>query len=281
MLTVDGKTHIKRYLASFVPAIGRSIAFGIGSAAENINDTQLQFETGRADVLLTTYDFNQNKLIFKAAVPNEYSGKIYEVGLYTQPSNIAAGNYGGQLITTFDSESEEWFDLDGVSSSLFASTNSRIGLDSMRQGPTAGTTKTDLLRDLELDLSGYSAADLFTVAASINTANVSAMSVVFLTDASNYYTFAFGAQSAGYKFLQANKGSATVTGTPSWANITEVRVTTTATGGAAQVDWDGIRIDDIDTNSPDYVLVSREVITPYTKAAGRTNEIEFAIGVNL
>ena len=281
MLTVDGKTHIKRYLASFVPAIGRSIAFGIGSAAENVNDTKLQFETGRADVVLTTFDFVQNKLIFKAAVPNEYSGKIYEIGLYTQPSNTAAGNYGGQLITSFDSESEEWFDVDGVTSSMYASTNSRIGIDSMRQGPAAGVTKTDILRDLELDLSGYSAADQFTFAASVNTANVSAMSVVFLTDASNYYTFALGAQSAGYKFLQANKGAATVTGTPTWANIAEVRVSTTATGGAAQVDWDGIRIDDIDTNSPDYVLVSREVITPYTKAAGRTNEIEFAIGVNL
>src|SRR5688572_7298790 len=110
MITVDGKVHIKRYLAGFVPAIAQSIAFGLGSAAESVNDTKLQFEVGRTEILLVSYDFVNNKLIFKANVPEDFGGKIYEAALYSTPSNVAAGDSGSRILTTFDSATEDWVD---------------------------------------------------------------------------------------------------------------------------------------------------------------------------
>lgn len=284
-ITNDGKTHIKRYLAGFVPAIARSVAFGIGDQAEAVGQKKLQFEVARTDITLTTYDFVNNRLIFKASVPTDFTGKIYEAAIYSLASNTSAGNFGGQLITSFDSATEDWADATTAAVASYATTNTRIGDDSLRQTPVASASKTDSLKDLELDLSGYSAADQFTFALNVGNTNTSGITFYFLTDASNYYSVAFSGSSvntAGYKFLTVTKSTATPTGNPNWANITEVQVkTTSGSGGGSQIDFDGIRIDDIDSNNPDYIMVSREVITPFTKAAGRTNEIEFSLGVTV
>jgi hypothetical protein len=106
MITTDGKTHIKRYLAGFVPSIAQSIAFGIGETAENVAHTKLTFEVGRSDIVLTSYDFVNNKILYKAPVSEDFAGKIYEVALYSTPANTAAGEFGSRIITTFDSGTE-------------------------------------------------------------------------------------------------------------------------------------------------------------------------------
>jgi hypothetical protein len=136
---------------------------------------------------------------------------------------------------------------------------------------------------LNLDLSGYSAADKFIVALNAGNTNTSSVKLLFLTDASNYYTVTMGAAASGYQVLSVAKSTAVATGTPTWANITEMRVSTTSgAGGASQVDYDGVRIEDTDTLNADYVLVSRELLaSPYTKVDGMTQEIEFSLDVNV
>lgn len=229
MITLDGKVHIKRYLAGFVPSICQSIAFGIGGKSEVNTDTRLQFEIDRSDLTLVSYDFVNNKLIFKANIPDDYLGKIYEVALYSLPENVAAGEFGSRLLTTFDSATEEWVDAGTLLPSTFASTNARVGADSLRQTPGASTTKTDTLQAVNMDLSGYSAADQFSIAFNAGNANTSTVKVRFLTDTSNYYEVNFGTPTASaYNFVSVNKGAASATGTPDWGNITEIRVLTTS-----------------------------------------------------
>ena len=284
MITTDGKAYIKRYLAGFVPNIAQSIAFGLGSKAEAAGDTKLQFEVDRADIVLTSYDFVANKLIFKAPIPDEYAGTIYEVALYSTPSNALAGDYGSRVLTTFDSETEDWVDLSTLLDSTFTASNIRIGADGLRQAPAASGTKTDTLRDISVDLSGYSGADKFVLALNNGNTNASTIRMRLMTDSTNYYDLVFATNPvAGYQVLELNKSAAAVTGTPSWANITEIRAITIANaGGAAQVDLDGFRIDDADTINSDYVMVSRELLsTPFVKQAGRTQEIEFALDVTV
>lgn len=277
----NGKTHIKRYLASFVPAIGRSIAFGIGTAAEAVGDKRLQFETGRSDVILTTYDFVNNKLIFKSNIPTTYSGKINEIALYSMATNPSAGESGGMLITTIDSSTEQWTDTTTALESEFATTNAKLGTDALRQSTASGASKTDSL-DVDIDLSGYSPSDTFVLAYNVQNAFTSDVVVRFMVDDSNYYSFSLGAQTAGYKITSFTKGTATITGTPTWDAITKVRVNSGSTGGAGQVDFDGLRIDDTDTLDQDYVMVARELLsTTFTKVEGRANEIEFALDVSL
>lgn len=283
MITVDGKTHLKRYLAGQVPAICQSIAFGLGGKAEVNTDTKLQFEVGRSDVMLVSYDFVNNKLIFKAEVDDDYSGIIYEVALYSLPENNAAGEFGSRLLTTFDSTTETWIDATSGTAATFNSTFTRLGADSLRHTPALSTTKTDALQAVNVDLSGYSAADRFTIALNAGNTNTASVKALFLTDSSNYYTVNFGAPVSGYQVIEVAKSAATATGTPDWGNITEMRVATTSTaGGASQIDYDGIRVDDSDTLNSDYVMVSRELLaSPYTKVDGMTQEIEFSLDVNV
>jgi hypothetical protein len=283
MIVTNGKIRIKRYLAGYTPVLARSIAFGIGGTAENVNDTKLQFEVGRSDIALIAYDFVNDELIFKADVDAAIGGKIYEAALYSASTNDAAGRFGSRLLTTFDEDLEGWVDATSGVDATYSPTNTRIGTASLNHNPAASGTKTDALSQIFLDFSGNSGADKFVFAFNVNNAFVSSMRFRFLTDASNYYEFALGPQTTGYKIVEATKSSATVTGTPSWDNITEMRVSTTSTsGGAASVDFDGIRIDDEDTLNQDYVMISREVLaSPFTKQEGSSQEIEFSLDVNV
>lgn len=282
MITTDGKVYIKRYLAQLVPSIAQSIAFGSGDAAESGTHTKLSFEVGRSDIVLTSYDFVNNKLIFKAPVPEDFGGKIYEVALFSTPANAAAGEWGSKIITTFDSDTETWADASTAVAGTFNTTNARIGTDALRHAPATGVTKIDTLTDVSLDLSGYSGADKFVLSFNAGNAFASAVRIRFLTDASNYYDVNFGAATAGYKIVEVAKSAATATGTPNWENITEIRAVTTASGGTAQIDFDGLRIEDLDTINPDYVMISRELLAaPFTKVEGMTQEIEFTMDVNV
>lgn len=281
MITTGGKLHIKRYMAGFVPAVAQSIAFGISNTAVNVSDAKLRFEIGRVDIALTSLDLINNKVVYKAALPEDISGVIYEAGIYSVSSDTAAGQYNSKLISTFDSNSEDWIGSD-LSVPVFSTTNARIGGDSLRHSPAAGTSETDVLNQIAFDLSGYSGNDLFVFAFNVGTAFTSSVRFRFMTDASNYYDFNLGAQTAGYKFVELAKSTAVATGAPNWENITSIQVTTSSVGGASQVDFDGIRIEDVDTINPEYVLVSRELlVSPFVKEEGKIQEIEFSLNITV
>lgn len=281
MLTTEGKNHIKRYLAGWVPSIAECVTFGIGNKVESPADTKLHLEALRVPTSFVNYDFATNKLVFKASVPDEYLGKVYEVGLYSLIQDPS--EYGSRIITTFDSGTEAWINLSDSSSSAFGTAAVRIGADSLQQAPAASNTVTSSLTNVALDLSGFSGSDSFTFAYSCADNNANQISFRFLTDASNYYAFNMGVQTSGYKIVEANKSTATVTGVPSWANITEIQVITTAksTGGTS-VEFDAIRLEDRDSTNLEYVLVARKVLTtPATKIDGQSLDLEYSFDISI
>ncbi len=277
MISTNGKLHIKRYMAHQVPDIAKAISVGIGQVAENVAHTALQFEVGRADIKLISYDYVNNKIVFKASIPQEISGKIYEVGLWSQSISIAAGEYYSRLLTTFDSGSEAW------SAGSYQTANARIGVDSLRFTPSASATVSGALNNLLIDLSGNSGADLFSIAYYNGNANVANFKIRFKTDNSNYYTIQITSPATGYQVSTVAKSATTVTGNPSWSNITALEVEVVAgAGGAASIDFDGVRIEDTDTIDPSYLMVAREaLVSPVTKTAGRVQDIEFSIPVTV
>lgn len=281
MLTTEGKLHIKRYLAGYVPVIAQSMSFGIGTSAESLSDIALQLESTKASINLTAYDFALNKLVYKAAVPEEYIGKIYEVGIYSLEVDPAAGEFSSRTLTTFDSATEDWKDS-GVDS-VFSMTNARIGGDSLSHTPAISGFITSTLSNISIDLSGYSSADTFNFAFNAGNAHTTNIRYRFLTDASNYYDFNTSAQSSGYKVLEFTKGSAAPNGSPDWSNITEIQVTTTSSGGgSASVEHDAIRIEDKDAASLDYILIARKVLaSPVTKVPGMSLDVEFTLDVSI
>jgi len=277
MITTKGKLIVKRYLAKQIADIARSISVGVGQTAESTSSTLLQFEMGRSDINIVSFDYVNNKLVFKASIPQELSGKIYEVGIWSQPTSTAAGNYTSRLLTSFDSASEVW------STGTFQSANARLGADALRLAPSASATAVSAMTNLFLDLSGNSGADQFNIAYYNGNAFTANFKVRFKTDASNYYTIQVTSPATGYQVSVVNKSAATTTGAPSWANITSIEVEVVATsGGAAAFDFDGLRIEDTDTIDSNYVLVARELLgSPVTKVAGRVMDIEFSLPVTV
>jgi hypothetical protein len=277
MLTAKGKTFIKRYLAGQAGNVVGAISVGCGGTAATINDVRLQFEFARIPVAITTYDFTTDSLVFKGSLDETISGKIYEVGLWTSEVNSAAGNQASREVTSFDLANEAW------TNETPESTIARIGVDSLKHTPALSTTVTSVLSGLTLDFSGSSSLDTFVVAYNVDNAFCANMKIKFLTDSSNYYTFTITSPSVGYSFASFQKGTATVTGTPDWSNINQVEVDTTATsGGSASVEWDGIRIEDVDTLAPEYGLVARFVPASFvTKTDGLVQDIEYSLAVSL
>ncbi len=277
MITAAGKTFIKRYLAGQAGTMVGAMSVGIGDTAATLNDTRMQFEFARVPVAVIDYDFVNDQLIFKGTLDEEIEGKIYEVGIWTAEVNSAAGNQESKLLTSFDSATEDW----GVET--FASTNTRIGVDSMRHTPVLSTTSSNILTGITLDLIDYSSLDTFVLAYYVANSFTANIKVRIRTDSSNYYEFTVTSPTTGYKFSTFTKGSATVVGAPSWANINEIEIRTTATaGGTASVDYDGLRIEDVDSVAPEYGLVAHYIPSvPVVKLEGIVQDFEYALPVTI
>lgn len=277
MITANGRRFIKRFLAGQSGTLVGAISIGIGNTAASLNDQRMQFEVARVPVAVSDYDFATDQLIYKGVLGEGVEGAIYEVGLWTAEVNTNAGNQMSRLITTFDSETEEW------SVETFDTANTRIGVDSMKQTPAANSTSSSILTGITLDLSQYTSLDTFVLAFFNANTNASNIKIRFRTDAANYYEFTISGLTAGYKFASFTKGSASVVGAPDWSNINEIEVRTTAVaGGSASVQFDGIRLEDTDTIAPEYGLIARTVLaTPIIKTEGIVREIEYALSVNI
>jgi hypothetical protein len=284
LITTEGKAHIKRYLAGYVPYIGGSIAFGIGAAPETINDRNLQYEVSKVDVNSISYNFATNAVVFKAPLPTAGAFKTYEMGLYA-PRVDATNTFTSKVITSFDSVNENWRSEDG-SPATYSTPNSRIGADALLHSPAGGQSQASNLSNITQDFSANAASDRFSFAYSVFNANTNYIGFNFYTDANNYYTFAFGGNdvnSVGYRIMSREKGSAQVTGVPNWERITKIVVSTgSAASGQSNVEYDGIRLDSSNTYGLDNILVARKVLsTPVTKLLGQPQDIEFNLGVNI
>jgi hypothetical protein len=282
MITNEGKLQIKRYLAEYVTSIAGSMVFGIGTVAEAADDTALQLEIDSSPINLVSYDFVNNQIVYKAEIPETYEGKIYEVGIYSLESDPTNAEYASRLITTFDSATEDWEDSTGTPAT-FGSTSTRVGSDSLLFAPTANASTTFNLNEIELDLSGYSGADRFVLAYNVANTNTTQITLRFYTDTGNFYAASLGSQTAGYKIITIPKSTFVVTGTPSWENITKIQlVVTSGSGGASSVEFDAIRINDVDSPITDYVLVSRKVLdAPVTTIAGMAQDMEFRVNLTV
>lgn len=283
MITLNGKTYIKRYLAAQVPSIGSCIAYGLGTSPAAAGDSGMHFEMGRADVTLTSYDFTNDRVIFKATLPDTAGGEIHEVALWSTNENSQAGNFSSKLLASFDSDSETWVNNVDGTPALYSTEGARIGADALNVTPAAGQTVGFILNDLVLDLSGNSGADVFKFAYNVGLSSTppASITVRFRTDSANYYYYVIATPGTGYHIDSLLKGNALVNGTPNWSSIIGIEIIVVAgAAGAADVDFDGIRIEDTDSVNPDYVMIAREVLaTPYVKVEGQSQEVEFSLKV--
>src|SRR6478609_9273718 len=126
-----------------VPSIADQIAVGVDTATESAGDKRLAFEIAREDISIVSYDFVNDKLIFKSPMPN-VAMTVEEICLIAQQNGPQ--NYG-RLLSTFDSATEDW-----TGATWLAANNVRIGVDALNHTPSASGSTTST-GSLVMDLS--------------------------------------------------------------------------------------------------------------------------------
>lgn len=274
LLTTRGKRSILAYLAQRGVSIGRAMSFGTGSTAPAVDDVSLEFEFARSLITSISPDYINNRIIFKTALIPSLSGKIYEVGLFSQMDSGIV--YGSRLLISFDQASEQW------TGGTWESTNQRIGIDGLHISTPSGTPASSKLNNIFLDLGGYSLADSLLLAGYVNDSNTDTVKVQFMNSDTDYYEFTIGGWTAGYNVKSFSKSAATVVGNPDWTAITAINIIVTPdTGVGTTIDFDGMRVEDRDYINPDYYLISRSVLSsPIEKKSDSPLEVEYTVEVN-
>lgn len=291
-LTVAGRTIAMKSLLGIIPNFADHIGYGIGNKANTltessqlISDNTLQFEIGREKVVGARPEISNNNdsLVYSAVINDPFQFLIYEVGLF--PPNIQNGMVGVRGATIFDFDRVDNFSKYGTASAaaLTNMTDTRLGtqiLSIPKSNGTTGYISYVTSGGTLADLTKYTSQDTFRLAG-IDANNTSSSIIFrFYTDATNYYELTFTTPTAsGYFISELQKGSAAVTGSPSWENITSVSFWQ---NNNSLIYLDGLKIDIgsyvIDSTSG---MISRAVLTtPVRKPAGVPITVEYSLSVD-
>lgn len=276
LITTSGRTIILRYLAGNIGSFAGALAAGTSATAANLADTKLGFEFMRGEINVSAPLVASNTVVFKASMPLNSSGKVYELGLYPYITQSNA-EYAGSLFIGFDPVTET------LSGGGVNTTNYRIGAESYSLTAPLSSTATAVSSLIRGNFGAYGPTDTFSLAYFLNDANTASIRVRLLVDSGNYYTYTITTGStAGYFVSDFAKSAFTATGAPAWDNISSAEFMITArAAGATTVQLDGMRVNDVDVY-PEYALVSRTVLaTPITKATGEQMDMEYSIGFNI
>jgi hypothetical protein len=290
-LTSMGRAIAIKSLLGIVPNFGGVISYGIGdepntiSASTNlITNNGMQFEIGRTPVIGSSLDVSSSTdvLVYRGVIDSTAQYQIYEVGLF--PGGISDTNADVTGSTIFDFDRVDLFNKVGTASAgaLVNAIESRIGTQLFSLPTTDGVnsyisyqTSNNILESIDR----YTSFDTFRLAGFDFNSYSSSVYFRFYTDDTNYFDYTFTTPtSSGYFIVSAEKGSAGITGSPRWANITSARVWQTS-GSALYLD--GLKID-FGSYLQDTItgMISRAVLaTPVRKPPGIPLTIEYSLSV--
>lgn len=278
LLTTEGKRLILRYLAGQSPNLGGAIGLGVSAVAATVDDFKLGFEIDRIPVDLRNADYTNNIVIFKGTIQQDITFNVYEAGLWSSVANVLSGQFDSKLLTTFDTDVENWTNV------TVDTTANRTSESSVKiSAGSSATTESRL--ETEMDLSGYSGNDTFLLAFSKTNNNIASIAMVFedtVSGGSLTLTKTVSALPVGYNILSFKKGDFISSGTIAWNNITTLGFDVTATASAGFVILDGLRVEDVDTPNQDFVLVSHAILgSPLQKTNVAPMDVEYALEFNV
>lgn len=286
IITDQGFNIIRNYLAGNSEAWAGAISLGaLNLSTPSSSDISMEFEISRYNI--DTSGVRGNNIVLSAEIDIDFSGKIYELGIYPTLRNEISDGFDDRVIATFN---ENWMDQSGVSlsSSNFSGSEdsplARSGYRSIIFNDSALTTYAET----SVGISGYS--DLDSISILYKTAVLGADKTIRLTFYDNqlptagtrYYDFQFDGTALGYKKVSQLLGYFTETGNFN-GDVSKVELSSLA-GDFATIHIDGIKFDDSDETNPDFALISRALIgqaggdssTDYfEKRAGASMSIEY------
>lgn len=276
LVTNIGKRHILNYLADKIANRSRYIGIGIGSTAASENDKKLEFEINKYFVFNNSIDYTNNTIIMKAELPMQLAATISEVGLF--PGSNGQNAFDSKTITLFNND-VIW----SAGSYVENSANSKINNTSFQIQATAGGTVTAKSSNLTFDLTGYSTADSLSLAFYQGDINLQYIDLILYKTDLDYYYYRINGSSIGHRIVEIPMTSiiSNAVGSPN-ASISKFGLAVKAnTGTSTTVDFDGLRVNDNDTNVLDHGIISRAVLgTPITKEFGRVLDIEYRLVVS-
>jgi len=283
VITKYGKRFLTSFLAGRDSFSSKSMAFGIDSTAAADTDTRLGFEFYRVPVsfgstdIQTSNDITTYAVVYKATIPQDVAGYITEVGIYPEFKQ-SISSYDSKFLGDFDNQ------LDWTNTPLITSNGVRVGqylLNMSSNGTSAKEYKNSVQ---SIDLSGYSINDTLRLAYIKNDANLASITIKFYSSALDYYSVTIiPASGTGYKISDDitldNLFSNASTSNVDASNINQIGIVITpTTGQSTSVGLDALRVNDEDTFSPDFGLISRSVLsTPLVKLAGRQVDVEYRL----
>jgi hypothetical protein len=290
-LTPMGRAIAIKSLLGIIPNFAGVITYGIGneaniiSASTNlITNNGLQFEVGRTPVIGSSLDVSNSTdvLVYTGTIDSTSQYQIYEVSLY--PGGITNNNADVAGSTLFDFDRVDLFTKNGTASasSLVESVEARIGSQLFSLTPSNGSDSYISYVSTNNSLSSvdnYISLDTFRLAGLDLNQFSSSVRFRFYSDNTNYFDYTFNTpSSSGYFIVSREKGTAVLTGNPSWSNITSVRIWQNSASAiyldALKIDF-GSYLEDTLTG-----MISRAVLaTPVKKPASIPLTIEYSLSV--
>jgi hypothetical protein len=286
-ITKFGKRFLTEYLAGNIIDGKKDIAIGISPTASTINDTRLGFEFYRVPVsfgstnIQTVNGTTSYGVVFKATIPQDVAGSINELGLYPS-TRSSSNNYDSKFISDFSSPLN-WIDTDSFNPEVDYA-NAKIGDNVLKMQSNLSTAREYVYNIGSFDMSGYSANDSIKICYYQYDTRLSSITVKFYSSTNDYYKYEFVSDgSVGYKISPDILLSSVYTspvGSPNKSQINKIGVSIkTNTTSATYVGMDGLRINDEDTFDSNFGLISRAVITEFTKSVGQPIDIEYRLAL--
>lgn len=288
VITKFGKRFLTNFIAGRVSFNTKSLALGIDSTAETENDTRLGFEFYRVPVEfgstdITTVDaVSSYAVVYKTTVPQNVSGVINEIGLYPDRP-LTLNNYDSKFLAGFDDQLD-WLDINGYNPDS-NSNNSYIGENLLVFTSDIDASNEYTTGLSNLDLSGYSVNDTIKFAYYKYDDLLDSIKIKFYSSSQDYYSTTISPEPGTGYFISPDVSFAEIldnpTGTPNVSDITKIGIEVIPSAGEqSSIGADGLRINDEDTFTPDFGLVSRSTLeNPLIKLAGRQVDIEYRLDI--
>ena len=295
VITTAGKNQIAKSIANQNSQWAGSIAIGSGASAAAATNKKLNFEYARGPVNSISYQVgvpssNNIRLTAKAALGENISGQIYEIGIFS--SSSFTSQFETILCNCDDVEGWYYQNAGGVWAELielvdvngniigYSTTVGRAGNQSIYFNSVPTYSSGRRVRFFaNFDFSEVSSADTFSFAVQKTGSSAANITVRFYTDETNYFTASLSTIASGtgtntYTVLESAKSSWSVgAGAPDWSNINFIEIN----NPEGNIYLDGIRVDNVVAETQS-ILVSRSLpSTVITKVEGTPLEIEYLL----
>lgn len=248
MITTDGMAGMLDYLCHRTDGFVEYIGLGLINTAAALTDIDLYHETTRKIVEVSEPHPSDSSILYHITLsPSEAVGVFEEIGAFSDDKTE-----NDRLISNFDLVQDAW--SVGVTDTVLY----KEGENALKVTAN-GTATTTLTRDLDLStLSSNDTINLLIYPVTI--ANLTSITLRFLTDASNYWTTTWAGNTftaSQWNLKSVYSDEFTATGTPDWENLTSVSIICITTASIA-ITFDSLRAQAVN----DTTLFSRTVISP-------------------